>query len=141
MVDFFKGLSILILPLGLGSKRLDFFEKQIAKYSGGVRDKSKPTHVIIEESVGENKEKCLRALKTNGLVLSSDVAFVGTKWLSKCFGEKKIVDTKPYEFAWMLEKIQLEGTNRDKEYPAACSAEDDTPAPRKKTKIEVEVIG
>ncbi|KAL0269978.1 UNVERIFIED_CONTAM: hypothetical protein PYX00_007542 [Menopon gallinae] len=136
MVDFLKGLSFLILPLGLGSKRMDFFEKQITKYSGGVRDKTKPSHVIIEESVGESKEKCLMALKTNGVVLSDDIVIVGTKWLSKCIGEKRIVDTKPFEFAWMAEILPSEGTSSDGR-PTESTA-DFSPSPRKKTKIESE---
>lgn len=101
MADFFEGKKFFILPLGLGAKRLEFFEAQIKKFKGVVVKAENAEHVVIEDSVSGNKEKCLSAMKTQKVVVKKDVKYLTTKWLSKCFADQVYYDVEPFRIVWI----------------------------------------
>lgn len=142
MVEFFKGLSFFFLPLGFGPKRIDFFEKQIRKFGGNLdEDKSKITHVVIEESTCEKKGNCSSALRSRGFCFSREkVKYVRVTWLSECLSRKILIDTKPYELKWIEEEFlsdDVEGEEKRKRQSVIEDVYDDSLEKRQKVDYEV----
>ncbi|KAK6639331.1 hypothetical protein RUM43_007603 [Polyplax serrata] len=114
MVEFFKGLTFFILPLGFGKKRLEFFESQIKKFGGSVNYNCVPgvSHVVVEDSVAESRINCLAALKCHSqIIVKESIVLVKVSWLSMCLRQKQLTEICLYEIKW-LSKSDEEGQRR-----------------------------
>lgn len=87
----FQGVSIHILPAGIGKARCEIFQRQITQNGGKIENalRSDVTHVIVEDTM--EFERALRLLKVD--TLPSSVKLVKCSWLSACISEKRLLDT------------------------------------------------
>ncbi|XP_062399259.1 DNA polymerase lambda isoform X2 [Sardina pilchardus] len=87
----FQGVSIHILPAGIGKARCEIFQRQITQNGGKIENALGPgvTHVIVEDTM--DCERALRLLKAD--TLPSSVKLVKCSWLSMCISEKRLLDT------------------------------------------------
>ncbi|CAG5929006.1 unnamed protein product [Menidia menidia] len=90
----FRGVTVYLLPAGIGNARCQIFESQIKQNGGQTESSLSPavTHVVVDE--GMDGERALRLLKVDHL--PSAVHLVKCKWLSSCISEKKLVDVDSY---------------------------------------------
>ncbi|XP_034235313.1 DNA polymerase lambda-like [Thrips palmi] len=99
---FSKNLSIFVLPILIGKKRLSLFESQILKGGGKVCSLSQvksgeanPTLIVVEDSLLQNSkilEQHLKAYKNMG-----SCTVVGTKWLSDSIKFHKCMSFENYK--------------------------------------------
>lgn len=104
----FKNCYMHILPVALGKKRMSLFQTQITNQGGICVSKLAATncnltHVILDDSVLMDSERCVRLLNTMNVDTNKMVKVVGTQWVSKCLKECAYVDTKEFELP--VEKI------------------------------------
>lgn len=137
MVEFFKGLTFFILPLGFGKKRLEFFESRIKKFGGSVNYNCVPgvSHVVVEDSVAESRINCLAALKCHSqIIVKESIVLVKVSWLSMCLRQKQLTEICRYEIKW-LSKSDEEGQRRAE----VVNEGNDNELSEKQLKFEVEV--
>ncbi|XP_067297541.1 DNA polymerase lambda [Pseudorasbora parva] len=91
---FFQGVTIYIVPAGIGKARCDIFHRQITQNGGQIASTLSPscTHVVVDDSVDCNR--ALRLLKVERL--PSAVQLVKCTWLSSCISEKRLLDPDDY---------------------------------------------
>lgn len=111
---FFKGISVFVLPNGMGKTRQNFFQNAILKHGGSLIDDTKPIDqsisyllIIIDETTIKNwhqidfalsKRKFYHSLKTlNGQESMRKVFFVQSLWLSECLKQKSKIPISSYE--------------------------------------------
>ncbi|XP_076839046.1 DNA polymerase lambda [Brachyhypopomus gauderio] len=92
--SLFQGLTVHIVPAGIGKARCDIFHQQIVQKGGQVEAAFSPrcSHVVVDESV--EGERALRLLRVK--TLPPSVQLVRSAWLSGCISEKKLLCTKDY---------------------------------------------
>lgn len=91
---FFQGVTIYIVPAGIGKARCDIFHRQITQNGGRVASTFSPscTHIVVDDSVDCNR--ALRLLKVERL--PSAVQLIKCTWLSSCISEKRLLDPEDY---------------------------------------------
>lgn len=90
----FQGVTIYIVPAGIGKARCDIFHRQITQNRGQVVSTFSPscTHVVVDDSVD-----CVRALRLLKVErLPSAVQLVKCTWLSSCISEKRLLALEDY---------------------------------------------
>ncbi|XP_063056233.1 DNA polymerase lambda isoform X2 [Engraulis encrasicolus] len=87
----FQGVSVHILPAGIGKARCDIFQRQVTQNGGKMESALGPgvTHVVVEDTM--DRERALRLLKVD--TLPSSAQLVKCSWLSACISEKRLLDT------------------------------------------------
>ncbi|KAL2086757.1 hypothetical protein ACEWY4_017816 [Coilia grayii] len=87
----FQGVSVHILPAGIGKTRCDIFQRQVTQNGGKIESALGPsvTHVVVEDTM--DCERAMRLLKVD--TLPSSVKLVRCSWLSACISEKRLLDT------------------------------------------------
>ncbi|KAK7161681.1 hypothetical protein R3I94_004377 [Phoxinus phoxinus] len=90
----FQGVTIYIVPAGIGKARCDIFHRQITQNGGQVESTFSPscTHVVVDDSVDCNR--ALRLLKVERL--PSAVQLVKCTWLSSCISEERLLAPEDY---------------------------------------------
>ncbi|XP_056331307.1 DNA polymerase lambda [Danio aesculapii] len=90
----FQGVTIYIVPAGIGKARCDIFHRQITQNGGLTVSTFTPscTHVVVDDSV--DFKRALRLLKID--TLPSAVHLIKCTWLSACISEKRLLDTEDY---------------------------------------------
>ncbi|XP_051756537.1 LOW QUALITY PROTEIN: DNA polymerase lambda [Ctenopharyngodon idella] len=90
----FQGVTIYIVPAGIGKARCDIFHRQITQNGGHVVSTFSPscTHIVVDDSV--NCNRALRLLKVEDL--PSAVQLLKCTWLSSCISEKRLLDPEDY---------------------------------------------
>ncbi|XP_051558720.1 DNA polymerase lambda isoform X2 [Myxocyprinus asiaticus] len=90
----FQGVTVYIVPAGIGKARCDIFHRQITQNGGQLLTAFSPscTHVVVDDSV--DCQRALRLLKVERL--PSAVQLVKCTWLSACISEKRLLDSEDY---------------------------------------------
>ncbi|XP_057700720.1 DNA polymerase lambda [Corythoichthys intestinalis] len=90
----FNGISVYILPAGIGNARCQIFQRQIQQ-NGGQTETSLcagVTHVVVDDSM--ECDRALRLIKVD--TMPSGVHLVKCSWLSTCISEKQLLDEASY---------------------------------------------
>ncbi|XP_029545231.1 DNA polymerase lambda [Salmo trutta] len=90
----FQGVTIHILPAGIGNARCQIFQRQIVQNGGQTESSLCPTvtHVVVDDSM--DCDRALRLLKVDRL--PSGVYLLKCTWLSTCISEQRLLDTADY---------------------------------------------
>lgn len=90
----FNGVTVHILPAGIGKARCQIFQRQIEQNGGQTESSLCPgvTHVVVDDNMDGNR--ALRLLKVD--CLPSGVQMVKCSWLSCCISEKQLRDEADY---------------------------------------------
>lgn len=90
----FNGVTIYILPAGIGNARCQIFQRQILQNGGQTEDSLHPsvTHVVVDDNM--DHDRALRLLKVD--CMPSGVQLVKCTWLSLCISEKQLQDVTSY---------------------------------------------
>ncbi|KAI1896829.1 hypothetical protein AGOR_G00098890 [Albula goreensis] len=120
----FDGLSVYLLPAGIGNARCNIFQRQITQNGGQVENSFCPsvTHVIVDDSM--DCERALRLLKLDSV--PSTVQLVKCSWLGQCITGKTLLSTADYSLLPPDSHLNThneevdEGTHSEDEHPAAA---------------------
>ncbi|XP_040002815.1 DNA polymerase lambda [Xiphias gladius] len=90
----FNGVTVYILPAGIGNARCQIFQKQIQQNGGQTENSLCPgvTHVVVDDNM--DSDRALRLLKVDRM--PSGVHLVKCTWLSLCISEKQLLDVASY---------------------------------------------
>ncbi|KAL4639972.1 DNA polymerase lambda [Arapaima gigas] len=126
--DLFKGVSVYILPAGIGNARCKIFDKQITQNGGVIKDTFCPgvTYVIVDDSM--EYDRALRLLKVDTLPLS--VPLVKSSWLSLCITENTLLSTSNYSLPIpnsLLENFKEKATEYSCGVEPSCSLAKEVP--------------
>lgn len=116
----FENCCIHILPVALGKKRMSLFQTQIRNHGGIcvsklVATNCNLTHIVLEDSIVKDSERCVRLLNSMNVDTNTAVKIVGTQWISKCLKDCMCVDTKEFELS--VEKITDEFNTQSNSQP------------------------
>ncbi|XP_056136001.1 DNA polymerase lambda [Lampris incognitus] len=137
----FKGVTVFILPAGIGNSRCQIFQRQIHQ-NGGQTEKSfcqNVTHVVVDDNM--DSDRALRLLKVD--CLSPAIHLVKCTWLSSCITENRLLDTAGYSLLLPDKNSETHHGNIKDDLASVCSA---TQAPlepesdHKKTEETTEMI-
>ncbi|XP_068448511.1 DNA polymerase lambda-like [Clinocottus analis] len=90
----FHGVTVFLLPAGIGNARCQIFQRQIQQ-NGGQTEISlcaSVTHVVVDDNM--NRDRALRLLKVD--CMPPGVKLVKCIWLSLCISEKQLLDVDDY---------------------------------------------
>ncbi|XP_068445102.1 DNA polymerase lambda-like [Clinocottus analis] len=90
----FDGVTVFLLPAGIGNARCQIFQRQIQQ-NGGQTEISlcaSVTHVVVDDNM--NRDRALRLLKVD--CMPPGVKLVKCIWLSLCISEKQLLDVDDY---------------------------------------------
>lgn len=92
--NLFNGVTVHILPAGIGNARCQIFSRQIQQNGGQLQSSVSRcvTHVVVDDTM--DSDRALRLLKVDSL--PSDVHLVKCTWISVCISEKRLVDEDNY---------------------------------------------
>ncbi|XP_035492874.2 DNA polymerase lambda [Scophthalmus maximus] len=90
----FNGVTVYILPAGIGSARCQIFQRQIQQNGGQTESSLCPTvtHVVVDDNM--DSDRALRLLRVD--CMPSGVQLVKCTWLSLCISEKQLLDEASY---------------------------------------------
>ncbi|KAA8595196.1 hypothetical protein FQN60_012331, partial [Etheostoma spectabile] len=92
--SIFTGVTVYILPAGIGTARCQIFQRQIQQNGGQTESSLCPsvTHVVVDDNM--NRDRALRLLKVH--CMPSGVQLVKCIWLSLCISEKQMLEVDSY---------------------------------------------
>ncbi|TDH15863.1 hypothetical protein EPR50_G00013490 [Perca flavescens] len=92
--SIFNGVTVYILPAGIGTARCQIFQRQIQQNGGQTESSLCPSvsHVVVDDNM--NRVRALRLLKVD--CMPSGVQLVKCIWLSLCISEKQLLDVDSY---------------------------------------------
>ncbi|KAM6941963.1 DNA polymerase lambda [Lycodopsis pacificus] len=90
----FDGVTVYILPAGIGSARCQIFQRQIRQNGGQTESSLGPsvTHVVVDDNM--DSVRALRLLQVD--CMPPAVQLVKCIWLSSCISEKQLLDVDSY---------------------------------------------
>ncbi|XP_075946683.1 DNA polymerase lambda [Anarhichas minor] len=90
----FDGVTVYILPAGIGSARCQIFQRQIRQNGGQTESSLCPsvTHVVVDDNM--DSVRALRLLQVD--CMPPAVQLVKCIWLSSCISEKQLLDVDSY---------------------------------------------
>ena len=90
----FNGVTVYILPAGIGNARCQIFQRQIQQNGGQTESSLCPgvTHVVVDDNM--DSDRALRLLKVDRM--PSGVQLMKCTWLSLCISEKQLLDVTSY---------------------------------------------
>ncbi|KAL1005887.1 hypothetical protein UPYG_G00065170 [Umbra pygmaea] len=105
----FQGVTVHIIPAGIGSARCQIFQRQIVQNGGQTESSLCPsvTHVVVDDSM--DRDRAQRLLKVD--TLPPAVHLVKCTWLSTCISQKKLLETGAYSL--LNPEKEMEPTNCD----------------------------
>ncbi|XP_034397876.1 DNA polymerase lambda [Cyclopterus lumpus] len=90
----FDGVTVYILPAGIGNARCQIFQRQI-RQNGGQTESSlcaSVTHVVVDDNM--DSDRAQRLLQVDSM--PPGVQLVKCIWLSLCISEKQLLDVDSY---------------------------------------------
>lgn len=101
----FAGVTAYILPAGIGTARLQIFQRQIKQNGGQTESALSPrvTHVVVDDNM--DVDRALRLLKVHNV--PSGVHLVQCTWLSLCISEKKLLDVGRHTLLSPMRSVTL----------------------------------
>lgn len=89
--QWLSGVTVYIVPAGIGKARTEIFQKQIAQNGGEVSLVFGPavTHVVVDDVM--DAERALRLLRLE--VLPASVCLLRSAWLSSCISQRRLLST------------------------------------------------
>ncbi|XP_042341213.1 DNA polymerase lambda [Plectropomus leopardus] len=116
----FNGVTVYILPAGIGNARCQIFQRQIQQNGGQTESSLCPsvTHVVVDDSM--DCERALRLLKVD--CMPSGVQLVKCIWLSLCIGEKQLLDVDSYSLLLPKRESETQHENIKEELPSVKPA-------------------
>ncbi|XP_020498481.1 DNA polymerase lambda [Labrus bergylta] len=121
----FNGVTVHILPAGIGNARCQIFQKQIQQNGGQTESSLSPTvtHVVVNDDM--DRDRALRLLKVDSM--PSGVQLVKCSWLSLCISDKQLLDVASYSLLLpeilVQESVTRHGTIKE-ELPHVKPAEE-----------------
>ncbi|XP_060906927.1 DNA polymerase lambda [Labrus mixtus] len=121
----FNGVTVYILPAGIGNARCQIFQKQIQQNGGQTESSLSPTvtHVVVNDDM--DRDRALRLLKVDSM--PSGVQLVKCSWLSLCISDKQLLDVDSYSLLLpeilVQESVTRHGTIKE-ELPHVKPAEE-----------------
>lgn len=105
----FAGVTAYILPAGIGTARLQIFQRQIKQNGGQTESAFSPcvTHVVVDDNM--DVDRALRLLKVRNV--PSGVHLVQCTWLSLCISEKKLLDVGRHTLLSPMRSVTLSYIN------------------------------
>ncbi|XP_028269288.1 DNA polymerase lambda [Parambassis ranga] len=90
----FNGVTVYLLPAGIGNARCQIFQRQIQQNGGQTESSLCPsvTHVVVDDNM--DISRALRLLRVDSM--PSGVQLVKCTWLSLCISEKQLLDVTNY---------------------------------------------
>ncbi|XP_054896914.1 DNA polymerase lambda [Poeciliopsis prolifica] len=141
--DFFNGVTVFLLPAGIGNARCQIFHRQIQQNGGQIQSLLSPsvTHVIVDDTM--DSDRALRLLKVDRL--PSDVHLVKCTWLSLCISEKKVLDEENYSL--LLPKRHSESKyectedkqSENTEHPAETTTEPESHLTKQEETLDITI--
>ncbi|KAM4583952.1 DNA polymerase lambda [Odontesthes bonariensis] len=130
----FSGVTVYLLPAGIGNARCQIFERQIQQNGGQTENTLSPsvTHVVVGDGMDSNR--ALRLLKVD--CMPSGVHLVKCTWLSLCISEKKLLDVDSYSLLLSKRGSETKHENTKEELPTVKPAAKTTTEPVTQTKQE-----
>ncbi|XP_062244043.1 DNA polymerase lambda isoform X1 [Platichthys flesus] len=119
--DTFNGVTVHILPAGIGSARCQIFQRQIQQNGGQTESSLCPavTHVVVDDNM--DSDRALRLLKVD--CMPSGVQLVKCTWLSMCISEKELLDVANYSLLLPKRDPEMQHENIKEELPIVKPAE------------------
>ncbi|GLH06516.1 Uncharacterized protein GBIM_12007 [Gryllus bimaculatus] len=128
----FRDCFIHIIPKCIGPKRYQLFKNQISKNGGNLCDKeqceSALTHVVYDEGLSVDDPEIKYFLE-----LDESMKIVGTRWLSECIKNQKLVPINEFQLL-ISPKQDIRPTDKGNE--SGTNAVD---SPPKRAKVELEI--
>ncbi|XP_070683685.1 DNA polymerase lambda [Pempheris klunzingeri] len=118
----FNGVTMYIVPAGIGNARCQIFQRQIQQNGGQTESSLCPsvTHVVVDDSM--DSDRALRLLKVD--CMPSGVQLVKCTWLSLCISEKQLVDVSSYSLLLPTRESETQDENIKEELLNAKPAEE-----------------
>ncbi|KAJ8001862.1 hypothetical protein DPEC_G00173810 [Dallia pectoralis] len=90
----FQGVTVHILPAGVGNARCQIFQRHIVQNGGRTESSFSPsvTHVVVDDCMDSGR--ALRLLKVD--TLPPAVRLLKCAWLASCIAEKRLLETDNY---------------------------------------------
>ncbi|KAM9857716.1 DNA polymerase lambda [Aulostomus maculatus] len=90
----FNGITVYILPAGIGNARCQIFQRQIQQNGGQTEASLSPgvTHVVVNDNM--DCDRVMRLLKLD--CMPPGVQLVKCSWLSSCISQKQLQDVVSY---------------------------------------------
>ncbi len=144
MSDWFKDLSVHLVPSGVGKTRVDLFKKKLIENGAALLNENQtlelPTNkeilILFEQSTFDSWSSLDKALSKKKFYISlkaskdSNFKFISTLWLSKCLEKKSCVEMDPYELKPVIPKAET--TNKESNKRLLT---DEPTSSRKKSKL------
>ncbi|XP_038570116.1 DNA polymerase lambda isoform X1 [Micropterus salmoides] len=111
----FNGVTVYILPAGIGNARYQIFQRQIQQNGGQTESSLCPsvTHVVVDDNM--NIDRALRLLKVD--YMPSGVHLLKCTWLSLCISEKQMLDVDSYSLLLPKRESETRHENIKEELP------------------------
>ncbi|XP_056227300.1 DNA polymerase lambda [Seriola aureovittata] len=111
----FNGVTVYILPAGIGNARCQIFQRQIQQNGGQTENSLCPsvTHVVVDDNM--DSDRALRLLKVD--CMPSGVQLVKCTWLSLCISEKQLLDVANYSLLLPKRESETQHANIKEELP------------------------
>uniref|UniRef100_UPI003AAD08A7 DNA polymerase lambda isoform X2 n=1 Tax=Centroberyx gerrardi TaxID=166262 RepID=UPI003AAD08A7 len=116
--DTFSGVTVCILPTGIGSARCQIFQRQIQQ-NGGQTESSLcagVTHVVVDDSM--DSDRAMRLLKVD--CMPSGVQLVKCTWLSSCITGKQLLDVADYSLLRPNRHSETQHEDIKEDLPSVC---------------------
>ncbi|XP_049901187.1 DNA polymerase lambda [Epinephelus moara] len=116
----FNGVTVYILPAGIGNARCQIFQRQIQQNGGQTESSLCPivTHVVVGDNM--DSDRALRLLKVD--CMPSGVQLVKCMWLSLCISEKQLLDVDSYSLLLPKRESETQHENIKEELPSVKPA-------------------
>ncbi|XP_029915848.1 DNA polymerase lambda [Myripristis murdjan] len=113
--DTFRGVTVYILPTGIGNARCEIFQRQIEQNGGHTESSlcASVTHVVVDDSM--DSVRAFRLLKVD--CMPSGVQLVKCTWLSSCISEKRLLDETRYSLLLPTRDTETQQENIKEELP------------------------
>lgn len=120
----FNGITVYILPAGIGNARYQIFQQQIQKNGGETESSLCPsiTHVVVDDSM--DLDRALRLLKVD--CMPSGVHLVKCTWLSLCISQKRLLEVDEHSLLLPSNKSETEHKDIPEELPQSRPCPDST---------------
>ncbi|GLD60942.1 DNA polymerase lambda [Lates japonicus] len=111
----FNGVTVYIVPAGIGNARCQIFQRQIQQNGGQTESSLCPgvTHVVVDDNM--DSDRALRLLKVD--CMPSGVQLVKCTWLSLCISEKQLLDVASYSLLLPKRESETQPGNTKEDLP------------------------
>nr|XP_046261214.1 DNA polymerase lambda [Scatophagus argus]XP_046261215.1 DNA polymerase lambda [Scatophagus argus] len=120
----FSGVTVYILPAGIGNARYQIFQRQIQQNGGQTESSLCPsvTHVVVDDHM--DIDRALRLLKLD--CVPPGVQLVKCAWLSLCISDRQLLDVTEYSLLSPKRESEITHSNNWQELPNVSPAAEAT---------------